>query len=737
MRSDRLPLHALVICALAAILFAAPHDSLAQEQPPTTPAAADATTPTETIYQPDSVDAPEAPPAGFTDTLVTTLSGENPTDLALLSDGRLLITTKDGQVRVVSGGSLVGAPALDLAAQGIICSEFERGLQSIEADPNFATNNYVYVYHTYNDGSGGSDCGGRTGIVNRVVRYTLSASNVMTAPAIILNNIASPCGNHNGGDLQFGADGLLYISTGDGGCQVSGATRNNARYLGLLNGKILRVNPDGSVPASNPFVGTSGSVVCNTNTFNVNSGACRETFAWGFRNPFRFAVRHGTNQLYVNDVGQNAWEEISDVTAGNDYGWNCREGKNAFNCGINPLPPNMVDPLYDYAHASGLCSITGGAFITSGGVWPAPYNDAYFFGDYCGSTIYRLTLSGGTYGRASFGTVTGGTIVSLLFDPTADALYYTANGGRVGRITYTGNSNRAPTAVASANPTSGNAPLTVQFNGSGSSDPDTGQTLTYGWNFGNGASSTQANPSTTYTAAGTFTATLVVTDSLGLASQPSRVTIFSGNQPPQPQILTPLTSTRFSVGQAITLTGSATDPQDGDVTASLKWNVLLHHVPFALTVTQHTHPFFSGAGNNLPMPPMPAPEDLDAAPLSYLEIQLTATDSAGLTRTVTQTLQPNRVPVTFATSPNGLRLDVNSTAITATQTITSWQGYVLNVSTPLLQRDGSGQWWKFAAWSDGGAASHVITTTASAATYTAAFEKFVPVGFSNLPIVMK
>jgi hypothetical protein len=234
-----------------------------------------------------------------------------------------------------------------------------------------------------------------------------------------------------------------------------------------------------------------------------------------------------------------------------------------------------------------------------------------------------------------------------------------------------------------------------------------------------------------------FTATLIVTDSKGAPSQPARVVIYPGNTAPNAQIISPTTSVRFSVGQMFTLTGSATDPEDGDVSGTVQWNVLLVHVPSSVPQNSHTHPFFSATGNNKKLPPMPPPEDLDAAPLSYLEIQLTASDAQGLTRTVTQTLQPNRVPVTFASSPNGLRVDVNGAAITATQTITSWQGYALSVSTPILQRDSAGQWWKFASWSDGGAASHVITTTAATTTYTATFEAFTPVGVSHLPLITK
>lgn len=721
-----MPLHArrtLALLAIALVLLASLRTTVAQDSV-VLPAAAPA--------------MPEAPPAGFTDAEITTLA-EIVTDLALAPDGRMLIALKGGAVRVVQNGSLQGSPALDLGGQGIICTEFERGLQSIAVDPNFASNQFVYIYHTYNGGSGGSNCGGRGDIINRVVRYTLSAGNVMSSPTVILNNIASPCGNHNGGDLHFDADGKLYVSTGDGGCAGSLATNNLARYRSVLNGKILRINPDGSIPADNPFANASGSVVCGASAPNASGGICRETYAWGFRNPFRFAIRAGTNQLYANDVGQNSREEISDVTAGNDYGWDCREGKQDNNTGglCSPRPSNMIDPLYDYGHAAGLCSITGGAFAASAGAWPAPHDGAYFFGDYCGNAIYRLTNTNGTYGRSTFATVTGGNIVSLMFDSGANALYYTTSGGRVGRITYTGGGNRAPTAQISANPTSGPTPLAVQFSSAGSSDPD-GDALTYSWNFGvSGATSTQANPSYTYQNAGTYIAVLVVTDARGASSPPAQITIDPGNTPPDAAILSPSSDARFVVGQIITLTGSANDAQDGDVTASMRWEVLLHHVPLNLPITGHTHPFFSGTGNNLAMPPMPPPEDLDAAPLSFLEVRLTARDSKGLARTITQTLQPERVALTFATEPSGLKLSVAGTMVTATHSATVWQNWALALAAPALQLDASGNAWRFASWSHGQPASHTLVVPASSATYTARYERVILSERAFLPTIHK
>ncbi|NJM42195.1 MAG: PQQ-dependent sugar dehydrogenase [Anaerolineae bacterium] len=157
---------------------------------------------------------------------MVTLSGSPVvTDVELTPDGgRLLITTQAGRLYVwnTSTNTLVSTPALDLVSAGLTCNEFERGLQSVAVDPAFATNRYIYVFHTWNGtaGGGGANCSGSTTARNRVMRYTLNDNNTTSDPVVVLTNIPSPCGNHNGGDLQFGVDGLLYIGTGDGGCRT-------------------------------------------------------------------------------------------------------------------------------------------------------------------------------------------------------------------------------------------------------------------------------------------------------------------------------------------------------------------------------------------------------------------------------------------------------------------------------------------------------------------------------------
>lgn len=660
------------------------------------------------------------PPANFADALVASVS--SPTALAFTPDGRLLIAQQTGQLRVFAGGALVPAAAINLGPT--ICNNSERGLLGVAIDPAFATNHFIYLYYTHNPfvGDPGACPAGQPTSAkipfNRVSRFTLGDNNQATGEQVLIDNIPSPNGNHNGGDLHFGQDGYLYVSVGDGGSDYAGDSggagdNDAARDQFILLGKILRIAPDGSIPPDNPFL-DANSGRCNT-AGRTTAQRCQETFAWGLRNPFRFAFRPGTSQFYINDVGQGAWEEIDAGQKGADYGWNCREGahtnRSAGKC--SPTPANMVEPIYEYAHGS--CnSITAGAFVPAG-VWPAPYDGAYLFADYVCNKIFRLVPSGGGFTASDFATNAGGP-VAMAFGPYngTQALYYAAiSSGQIRRIAYTGALNRAPSAAIAASPRFGAAPLTVSFDSAGSSDPD-GDTLSFDWDFGDGSQHATTPAATHQYALGTYTATLRVSDGKG-GSATATARIDSGNTPPVPQITAPSTSLRYRVGQPVSLQGSATDPEDGPLPgSSLSWRVLLHH-------DTHTHPFLAPtSGSSASITTIP-PEDLAATSTSYLELQLTATDTKGLSATVTQDLRPNLVDITFATVPAGRRLLVNGDTITATRTLVSWEAYTLNLAAP-LQKNGAGQWLALASWSDGGPVpTRAIVTPAAAATYTATF----------------
>ena len=693
----------LVAALLLAVIFGSPYMGLAassfQEGPAAGVKAAGA----------DAAGADAAGAADFTTTVIANTGGI-PTDIAATPDGRLLISNQNGRLRIydLNQSKLLDANALDVG--GISCTDNEQGLEGVAVDPNFAANNFVYIYHTYCSG------GAR---YNRVVRYVLNANNTMTGATPILTHIPAICGNHNGGSLKFDADGLLYVSVGDGGC---GTGNDRARDWSTMSGKILRINSDGGIPASNPWVNPSGNISstrrCSGSSEARQSGvACQEAIARGLRHPFRIAFKSGTNDWYINDVGQGTWEEINVGAVGADYGWNQREGlceiDSSSNCGSTP--GGMTDPLLALSHNDGFCAITGGAFATSG-QWPAPYEGGYFFGDYCKSNVYFLNRNG-TPSAQSFATGSY-AIVAVAFDSNSSALYFGSQNGDIRRVKYTGSANRPPIASAVASATYGPLPLAVSFDGT-ASDPDN-DAITASWNFGDGQTTTGLDVSHTYNTAGTYTAILTVSDNKGTTSAPVQIKIYAGNNPPNPVIITPKTDKFFRVGEQISLSGSATDPEDGDVSASLTWKVMLHHVPYRLQINEHVHPFLTKAGSTVSIV-APAPEDLDAAALSFLEIQLTATDQAGQSRTVTQTLRPNQVPVTLNTLPAGLLVDANTTRLTASATFTSWEGATLNISTPSLQQAPSGQMQLFSQWSDGAPIAHMLTIDSPQVAVTATF----------------
>jgi hypothetical protein len=310
----------------------------------------------------------------------------------------------------------------------------ERGLLGVAVDPGFAANHRIYLFYT------------ATSCRNRVSRFTFFSTpgqenEVDPASELILvDNMPSPNGNHNAGDLHVGKDGFLYISIGEGG--DASAARNEH----VLAGKILRITLDGNIPPTNPFQG-AGTARCNLTGMTTPGTKCQETFAWGFRNPFRFAMDPNAagTRFFINDVGQSAWEEIDEAQAGADYGWNCREGAhtNSTSGACSPTPPGMVDPIFEYPHGTpgpagvdNCNSITGGAFVPNG-LWPG-FDGSYLFSDFICGAIFKLTQAG-TWSAATFATSLGGSsAVHMAFGPwgTTQALYYTtfAGGGQIRRV---------------------------------------------------------------------------------------------------------------------------------------------------------------------------------------------------------------------------------------------------------------------------------------------------------------
>lgn len=656
-------------------------------------------------------------PAGFSDTVVHSLP--TPTGMAWTPDGRMLIAQDSGQLRVVKNGTLLTTPAINLGTRA--CVNGERGLQSVVVDPAFASNKWIYMFWTYNKhGFCGQADMSRTP-VNRVARYTLGDNDRIVAGSekVIVDNMPSPATNHNGGDLHFGTDGYLYISVGDGGCTIGDATKcaalnTNSRRLNIPNGKVLRVTKLGGVPTTNPYVGKSGARRCTVPSgVSAGTGPCTETYASGFRNPYRMAKKPGGGFL-VNDVGQAQWEEIDNLLSGRDYGWNVREGHCANGSTTDCGPTTYTNPIFDYPHDGQCPSITGGAYVPSG-LWPAPYSGSYLFADFVCGKVWRLApKSGGGYTRELF--LSGLSYPTLLtFGPHqgSQAMYYVDYfGGKVHRVTYSGG-NTAPVASFFQRPDG----LTVKLGGGASYDPDGDALSSYAWDFGDGTTATTSTPTTTHTypLELTYTATLRVTDSRGATSAPFSKDVYAGEHPPTVSITSPSTTARFGVGQSVTMEATASDEEDGTLPgSSLQWTVTLHH-------NDHEHPHFGPATGSQVTFAYPAPEDLAATEGSYLNVELVATDSRGLTTTVRRKLLPAKVTISLASSPTGAKLGVNGRTFTTPASFTSWRGWGLQLSA--ADQSIGGVAYRWASWSDGGARNHTVTTPAAATTYKATFTR--------------
>jgi glucose/arabinose dehydrogenase len=340
-------------------------------------------------------------PAGFTETQFGSDAGGVPTAMAFAPDGRLFVCLQGGQLRVIKNGALLATPFVSLSVN----STGERGLLGIAFDPNFGANQFVYLYYTTSTSP----------IHNRISRFTANGDIAVAGSEMILMDLDNlSATNHNGGALHFGPDGKLYAGVGEN------AVGANAQTLSNRLGKILRINSDGTIPTDNPFFGTA-------------TGANRAIWALGLRNPYTFGFQPGTGRMFINDVGQNAWEEIDDGIAGSNYGWSTCEGACA------TPNPNFRDPLFQYGHGTSPttgCAIVGAAFYDPPvNQFPASYLGKYFFADLCSGWI--RVFDPATKTASAFATGISSP-VDLQVGPDG-CLYYLAqgNGGEVFRVSAT------------------------------------------------------------------------------------------------------------------------------------------------------------------------------------------------------------------------------------------------------------------------------------------------------------
>ena len=738
-------------------------------------------------------------PAGFHQSAV--FSGlVSPTALAFANDGSVLVAEKDGRIRLYD--SITDATPTTFADLGSkVHNYWDRGLLGLAADPNFSSNGRVYVLYTYNhilgdpappprwvDGGGNDNCPNPPGATTdgcvvsaRLSRLEANGSGVWDGTEhVLVEGWCQAHPSHSIGTVMFGPDGALYAGGGEGASFVTtdyGQDFNEANDItpdnpcgdppspkgtalappaaegGSLRSQDLRTNPNGD--GGDP-VGLSGTIIRvnpltgaampdNRNVVIGRTDAnARRIVAYGLRNPFRFAFRAGTNELWIGDVGAFGWEEINRVVsptaAPRNFGWPCYEGA-AIKGNVDVLDLSLCEslyattsaraPYYAYDHAHHVvdgdpCPIStiGGSVISAiafypGGPFPAEYDGAMFFGDYTRNCIWAMRAGAGGLPDPNqietFASGLGGP-VDLKVGPDG-ALYFVGfDDGKIHRIAV------SPSAVATADPTSGSAPLFVQFDGSGSFDPQ-GGALTYAWDLdGDGGfdDSTAVAPTRTYVADGLVLARLRVTDTHG-AFDIADVPITVGNEPPVAQISAPASSLKWSVGDTITFSGSATDAEDGTEPGSrLSWSVAIQHCPLAC----HSHVIqtSTGTGGSVPAPDHEYP--------SSLEIRLVATDSDGApSEPVSVTIQPRTRTLSMVSDPPGVELTAGEITDEAPFTKTVIDKSVIVVAAPATATIG-GIEHDFAGWSDGGAAIHSVQVTAATpplvATYAPA-TTYVPI----------
>lgn len=289
-------------------------------------------------------------------------------------DARLFVVQKGGSIKILNpDGTVNPTPFLTLPS-GTISSGSEQGLLGLAFHPNYAANGYFYLNYTNTAGS------------TVIARYSVSANPDLAdvSSGTILLTITQPYSNHNGGTIRFGADGYLYIGMGDGGS--AGDPGNRAQNINNNLGKMLRIDVDGpapyGIPLTNPYVGIDGN---------------DEIWAIGLRNPWKFSFDMLNNDLWIADVGQDAYEEINHnpapVAPGLNFGWKCYEGNSIYTNGCAVPTTTYTFPVAQYSHSSG-CSITGG-YVYRGTTYPNFYGK-YFFADYCVNKIGMLSSGSST-----------------------------------------------------------------------------------------------------------------------------------------------------------------------------------------------------------------------------------------------------------------------------------------------------------------------------------------------------
>jgi len=727
-------------------------------------------------------------PSGFQDSTVLSEVAE-PTSMRFSPDGRVFVTTKSGQILVYDEIE-DETPEVFADLRTEVYDNGDRGLLGLALDPDFPSKPYVYALYTYDHLLGEAAPAPRWGAPNtsgdpcpkpgsadvdacpvsgRLVRLTAvenHAAPSAAAPAekVLLEDWCQQFSSHSIGDLQFGPEGALYVSGGDG------ASFNNADYGqfgwpqqnqcgdppktagealsppaaegGALRSQDLRTPADpatldGTVARIDPETGAAwpGNPLSASSDPNA-----RRIVAYGFRNPFRFTIDRARDEIYVGNVGWDSYEEIDRVPAVGalpvfNSGWPCYEGVDSnpiyAGLGLNLCkslyaePASVTQPFFYYRHYqnvapeencnSGTGSALAGLAFYPGGPYPDDYDGALFFADPVRGCIWVMhpgddgrpdPLSTTTF-MAAGGLYPG---VDLEVGPEGDLYYVKLFGstqeGTIHRISYDPD---APVARLTTDKEWGPRPLTVHLDASASTDPG-GKPLTYEWDFDGDGSFEEVGDSEeveSYDVSHNVSVGVRVSD--GAKSNVARVSLYPDDSPPQPHIAAPSAALEWSVGEGIAFSGSASDAEEGTLPdADLYWKTRLYHCPSAC----HAHPlqvYPSVASGSFLAPDHDYP--------SHIEISLTATDARGLTATEAISVNPHAVNLKIASDPGGIGLTAGQLSGSSPIEFRAVEGAHISLSAPLTA-DVGGREYTWQSWSDGGARAHTIVANTSA-TYAA------------------
>ena len=621
----------------------------------------------------------------FSQVLINKTDLTNPTVMTMLPDGRILIGQQAGTVKVVKNGAVLATNALSITVDASGGDYTERGLIGITSDPNFATNGYVYIFYTTAVG----------GTHNKVSRFTMTGDIINPASETLITDLdpLSTATNHNGGALHFGLDGKLYIACGEN------ATPSNAQNLNVTHGKLLRLNSDGTIPSDNPYATDA----------NLSK---RKIWQYGLRNPFTFDIQPGTGKLFINDVGQDAWEEINDGTVANkNFGWPNVEGT------VTTTPNPYANPVYTYNHGLSNvngCAITGGCFFNPTSTnYPSKYIGKYFFMDYCGDWMDVMDPVTGLKTERFIASVIGSAPVAVDVAADGNLYYLTRNPAALYKIAYSGSSipdilqSPASISVAASQPATFNVTVTGV------------QPFTYRWQK-NGfdiPAATNAEYKITSTVAGDAgNYRVIVSNSAGAdTSSVAVLTVTAFNSKPTVTFTTaPANNALFVGGQVFNFVATATDTQDGLLPASaFTWHVDLHH-------NIHTHDGLPSTGSKVFAVTIPTSGHTDTD--IYYKIYVVVKDAGGLTDTAFVHLLPSLKNITLKTIPAGLSLKLDDEPVVTPNTQQSIVGIdrTINVVSPQTYQ---GKVYSFTGWSHGGTANQTYNTANKDTTFTALFQE--------------